>query len=53
MLVLIDRRFSRHVPIQPNYTGTRVDSIEKERVGVEWKETDGNDKVLLYTPMEK
>tara|TARA_B000000441_G_C21424962_1_gene167970 strand:- start:2 stop:409 length:408 start_codon:yes stop_codon:yes gene_type:complete len=28
LLVLIDRRFSRDLPIQPDYLGTQIDSIE-------------------------
>lgn len=47
LLVLIDRRFSRHLPIMPNYVGKTVDTISTEKVSVEWKETDGEDKVWL------
>ena len=47
LLVLIDRRFSRHLPIQPDYVGKTIDSIESERIRVEWKEIDGEDKVWL------
>ena len=49
LLVLIDRQYSRHVPIQPDYTGMRVDTIEEQRVNVQWKESEGKDKVLLFT----
>lgn len=49
LLVLIDRRFSRHLPIQPNYTGKTVDAIASERVRVEWSETDDADQVVLYS----
>ncbi len=48
LLVLIDRRFSRQVPIQPDYVGKWVDSIADERVTVKWKESDGQDQVLLH-----
>ncbi|MGK0412023.1 MAG: pyrimidine operon attenuation protein/uracil phosphoribosyltransferase [Polaribacter sp.] len=47
LLVLIDRRFSRHLPIQPNYRGRQVDAINKERVLVTWKETDKKDAVYI------
>ena len=47
LLVLIDRRFNRELPIQPDYVGRWVDSIGDQRVTVEWKETDGADRVLL------
>ena len=32
LCVLIDRRFSRELPIQPDYSGRRVDAIAEERV---------------------
>ena len=47
LLVLVDRRLSRHVPIQAKYIGITIDSIETQNVRVEWKETDGADKVTL------
>jgi len=47
LLVLIDRRFSRHLPIQPDYRGRQVDVINKERVTVNWKEQDGEDNVYI------
>jgi len=47
LLVLIDRRFSRHLPIQPNYRGRQVDAINKEKVKVCWKETHKKDAVYL------
>jgi pyrimidine operon attenuation protein/uracil phosphoribosyltransferase len=49
LLVLIDRRFSRDLPIQPDYVGKTVDTLISERVSVEWKETEGEDKVVLFT----
>ncbi|WP_111708321.1 bifunctional pyr operon transcriptional regulator/uracil phosphoribosyltransferase PyrR [Lutibacter citreus] len=47
LLVLIDRRFSRHLPIQPDYRGRQVDVINEERVTVNWKEKDGDDTVYI------
>ncbi len=47
LLVLIDRRLQRHVPIQAKYVGKVIDSITSEKVIVEWKETDGIDKVSI------
>src|SRR5690606_486270 len=38
LLTLIDRRFSRHLPIQPDYRGRQVDAINGEKVKVCWKE---------------
>lgn len=47
LLVLIDRRFSRHLPIQPDYRGRQVDAINNEKVLVCWKENEGEDAVFL------
>jgi pyrimidine operon attenuation protein / uracil phosphoribosyltransferase len=47
LLVLIDRRFSRDLPIQPDYRGRQVDAINDEKVKVSWKENDGEDSVYL------
>lgn len=47
LLVLIDRRYSRHLPIEPTYTGKTVDAIASEKVKVTWKETDGEDRAWL------
>ena len=49
LLALIDRRFSRHLPIQPNYRGRQVDAINGEKVKVMWKENDGKDIVYLIS----
>jgi len=47
LLILIDRRFSRHLPIQPDYRGRQVDAIENEKVVVNWKENNSEDGVYL------
>ena len=48
LLTMIDRRFKRHLPIQANYVGKTVDTMVSERVSVEWEETEGIDRVLLF-----
>ena len=40
LLVLIDRRLSRHVPIHPDYVGYTIDVVADERVSVEWGENE-------------
>jgi pyrimidine operon attenuation protein/uracil phosphoribosyltransferase len=50
LLTLVDRRFRRDLPIQADYIGKTVDTLVSERVSVEWKEIEGEDKVVLYTP---
>lgn len=47
LLTFIDRRFSRHLPIQPDYRGRQVDAINEEKVKVCWIENDGEDAVYL------
>jgi pyrimidine operon attenuation protein/uracil phosphoribosyltransferase len=47
LMVLIDRRFSRHLPIQPDYRGRQVDAINNEKVRVSWQENEGEDSVYI------
>jgi pyrimidine operon attenuation protein/uracil phosphoribosyltransferase len=47
LMVLIDRRYSRQLPIQPDYTGKSIDSIITQKVKVLWKEKDEVDEVVL------
>lgn len=47
LCVLIDRRFSRQLPIQPDYSGKAIDSIISQRVQVGWQENTGKDEVVL------
>ncbi len=49
LLVLVDRRYSRHLPIEPDYIGIKVDAISSQKVVVSWKETDHEDKVILIS----
>jgi len=49
LLVLIDRRFRRDLPIDANYVGKAVDTLLSERVSVEWTEIEGQDKIVLYS----
>jgi pyrimidine operon attenuation protein/uracil phosphoribosyltransferase len=47
LCVLIDRRFSRQLPIQADYVGRPIDSIITQKVKVYWSEKDGKDEVTL------
>ena len=47
LLVMIDRRFSRHLPIQPDYRGRQVDVINSEKVKVTWAEQNMKDAVYI------
>ena len=47
LCILIDRRFSRQLPIQPDYIGKSIDAIVSQKVKVFWKAKDGKDEVCL------
>jgi len=47
LLILIDRRFSRELPIQPDYCGLQVDSRLNQKVIVNCKKYDVYDSVYL------
>jgi pyrimidine operon attenuation protein/uracil phosphoribosyltransferase len=47
LLVLIDRRFSRNLPIQPDYRADRLPSTMKGEGGM--GENNGEDVVYLVT----
>jgi pyrimidine operon attenuation protein/uracil phosphoribosyltransferase len=47
LMVLIDRRYSRELPIQPDYVGQMVDTIITQKVKVNWEETGEIDEVVL------
>ena len=44
LCVLVDRRFNRQLPIQPDYTGKTIDSILSQKVIVDWEKPE----VVLY-----
>ena len=48
LLTLVNRRFSRQLPIEPDYVGITVDTITTEKVRVQWQATDGKDEVYLF-----
>ena len=47
LCTLIDRRFSRQLPIQPDYVGKTIDSIISQRVKVFWNSRDQKQEVVL------
>ena len=47
LLVLVDRRFSRHLPIQPDYLGAQVDALQGDKVKVVWSERKEDSIVYL------
>ncbi|MCW3111988.1 MAG: pyrR [Segetibacter sp.] len=47
LCVLIDRRFSRQLPIQPDYAGKVIDALISQKVIVKWKEKDSETEVVI------
>ena len=47
LLTLINRRFSRNLPIEPNYVGKTIDVMKSEKIIVEWEDNTGIDRVLI------
>jgi pyrimidine operon attenuation protein/uracil phosphoribosyltransferase len=45
LCILVDRKFSRELPIQPDYVGKSIDSIVTQKVKVFWEDEK---KVVLY-----
>ena len=49
LLILIDRRFSRELPIQPDYKGLQVDVYENQKVLIEWSDDSKNNYAYMTT----
>lgn len=47
LMVLVDRRYAREFPIQPDYTGLSVDTIEGQKVEVFWEEIHNRQEIRL------
>ena len=47
LMVLIDRLYSRHLPIEPRYTGRTTNTIQSQRVRVQWSEA-GHEQDAVY-----
>ena len=50
LLVLINRRLTRELPIEPNYVGKEVDSIDSEKVVVCMDVKDDIKNILILKP---
>ena len=49
LLVLIDRKYSRDIPVEADYVGRAVNTMDSQRVVVEWQEKEAEDCVWLTT----
>jgi pyrimidine operon attenuation protein/uracil phosphoribosyltransferase len=47
LCVLVDRKPSRELPIQPDFAGKEMDTLTLHKVKVRWKEHEGVDDVIL------
>mgnify|MGYP006207335703 CR=1 FL=1 len=47
LCVLVDRKPSRELPIQPDFSGKEMDTLTPHKVKVRWTENDGVDDVIL------
>ncbi len=47
LMVLVERRFSRQLPIVADYVGSKVDALSSQVVKVEWQQIHGEDRVIL------
>ncbi len=47
LFCLVNRRYERDLPIQPDYTGIPVNTLDTQRVLVEWKE-QGHDEDMIW-----
>ena len=46
-MCFVDRKPSRELPIQPDFSGKEMDTLTPYKVKVRWKENDGVDDVVL------
>lgn len=47
LLVLVERRFARHLPIHPDFYGWSMDAFEGQKVKVKWTEQHGEDAIWI------
>ena len=48
LLVLIDRRFNRELPIQPDFFGKSIDTIENINVEVNWAKNNDEENEVIF-----
>ena len=47
LMVLIDRRFKRELPIEANYFGEKIDTIDGDKVSVVWADNKVDNVVYI------
>ncbi len=49
LLVMVDRRFNRHLPIKADYTGITIDAVDDAYVRVELENIEKSDRILMFS----
>lgn len=49
LLILVDRSRKRELPVQADFAGIKVDTLDNEKVLVEWEEQTGFDSIRIET----
>ena len=49
LLTMVDRQFNRHLPIQPDFAGMRVDALDEAYVSVEYRQHHERDQIVLFS----
>ena len=52
LLTLVNRKYSRDLPIEPDYVGRNVNTIASQRVQVDWKEQGAQKDCVWLIDME-
>ena len=47
LLVLVDRRYKREIPIEANYFGVKIDTFKGDRVNVIWDDNSKNNIIYI------
>ena len=47
LLVLIDRRYKREIPIEANYCGAKIDTFKGDKVNVVWNENSKKNVIYI------
>ncbi|WKN29941.1 bifunctional pyr operon transcriptional regulator/uracil phosphoribosyltransferase PyrR [Porifericola rhodea] len=47
LLVLVNRKYARHLPVEADYVGRAVNTLDTQRIEVQWKEKGEEDGVWL------
>ena len=49
LLIFIDRRYNREIPLKPDYTGLEIDTINSEKVKLNWNNKLTSAEVFIHS----